>query len=218
MGKKKRDDIASLVAALTAEIPALEPARLSRYLGDIAEWNDRAALVSKQTTTAALGRLVRQSAQLFDFISRYGILSRAAELPAVVDIGSGAGFPGIIWKLLEPDLSVTLVERNSKKATFLERTAVVLKLEGLEVVEADAVEAAFYDRYHSQFGVAVSVAVGAPAELAPMVVGFLNDTGCYCTVRPQRDKRPQTIGKTLSLVATEERDYGRFCLYRKSIA
>ena len=218
MGKKGRDDIATVVAALTAEFPALEEERLSRYLGDIVEWNDRAALVSKQTTAAAIERLVRHSAQLLDFIRRYGILSRAAELPAVVDIGSGAGFPGIIWKLLEPDLSVTLVERNSKKATFLERTAVVLKLEGLEVVEADAVEAAFYDRFHSQFGVAVSVAVGAPAEVAPIAVGFLNDTGCYCTLRPHKDKRPQTIGNTLTLVATEERDYGRFCLYRKSIA
>jgi len=218
MRASNREDITSVVASLTAEFPALEEERLSRYLVDIVEWNDRAGLVSKQTTAAAIENLVRHSAQLLDFISRYGILSRAPELPAVVDIGSGAGFPGIIWKLLEPDLTVTLVERNSKKATFLERAAVVLKLEGLEVVEADAVEAAFYDRFHSQFGVAVSFAVGAPAEVAPKVVGFLNDTGCYCTLRPHKDKRPQTIGKTLTLVATEERDYGRFCLYRKSIA
>jgi 16S rRNA (guanine527-N7)-methyltransferase len=162
--------------------------------------------------------LVRQSAQLLDFIDRYDILSRSPELPTVVDIGSGAGFPGIIWKLLRPGLSVTLVERKSKKATFLERTAVVLKLEGLKVVEADAVEAAVDDRYHSQFGVAVAFAVGAPAEMAPMIVGFLNDSGCYCTVRPHKDKSPPTIGEMLTLVATEERDYGRFCLYRKSIA
>ena len=153
-------DIAYLVATLTAEFPALDSPKLTRYLDDIVEWNDRAALVSKRTIGSALGRLVRQSAQLLYFIKRYGILSPTPDKPTVIDVGSGAGFPGVVWKHLEPELPVTLLDRRSKKVTFLERTAVVLGLEGLEIVEADAAEAAASERFRHQFSIAVSFSVG----------------------------------------------------------
>jgi len=217
MKPKPPADIPSLVASLAADFPVLDKIQLSRYLGDIVDWNDRAGLVSKRTTTISLDRLVRQSVQLLEFITRYAVLPQQATPPSVVDIGSGAGFPGIVWKLVEPTLRVTLVERKPKKATFLERMVSVLGMDGVEVVEGDAVEVAHFDRFRGHFDAATSIAVGAPAAVAHFVEGFLCEGGCYCTMRPRREKRPaETAGKTLVLVATEEQQYGRFSLFRKS--
>jgi 16S rRNA (guanine527-N7)-methyltransferase len=212
-------DIPSLASSLAAEFPALDATQLSQYLGDIVEWNERASLVSKQTTAISLDRLVRQSAQLFEFITRYGVPARGGTPLRVVDIGSGAGFPGIVWKLLEPTLSVTLVERKQRKATFLERTIAVLKLAEVEVVERDAVEVGHFDRFHVHFDVAASFAVGPPEAAAPVVEAFLRAGGSYCTMRPRGERNvPGKIGEATTLIATEEREYGRFLLFRKSAA
>lgn len=216
MTESDRVDISSLVAVLTTEFPAFDSEKLSKYLRDIVEWNDRAGLVSKRSTGAALGRLVRQSAQSLDFIIRYNAFAPQAGAPKIVDVGTGAGFPGVIWKLLTPDMAVTLVERKSKKSTFLRRIAVVLELDGLEVLEADAAEVAANEHYRLQFDVAVSFAVGSPEKVAPLISGLLKENGCYCSLRPHREKNPPvSVGSALSLVATEHLEYGIFCLYRK---
>jgi 16S rRNA (guanine527-N7)-methyltransferase len=51
----------------------------------------------------------------------------------LADVGSGAGFPGIPLKLVEPALEVTLIESNAKKASFLSEAIRELKIEGVEV-------------------------------------------------------------------------------------
>jgi 16S rRNA (guanine527-N7)-methyltransferase len=51
----------------------------------------------------------------------------------LADVGSGAGFPGIPLKLVEPALKVTLIESNAKKASFLSEVIRELKIEGVEV-------------------------------------------------------------------------------------
>jgi 16S rRNA (guanine527-N7)-methyltransferase len=136
----------------------------------------------------------------------------------VVDIGSGAGFPGLVWKLLAPELALTLVDRKRKKVTFLERTCVVLRLNDVEVVEGDAVEVSSYERFRGRFDVAVSLAVGTPAEVARFVEPFLRDGGCYCAVRPlEESAQAPDVGKTLSLSATKEAEHGRFFLFRKTV-
>ncbi len=58
--------------------------------------------------------------------------------PSLADIGSGAGFPGIPIKLWAPDLEVTLIESNHKKATFLREVARVLTLTDIYIQNARA--------------------------------------------------------------------------------
>jgi 16S rRNA (guanine527-N7)-methyltransferase len=52
----------------------------------------------------------------------------------MLDVGSGAGFPAVVIKLLIPDLRLSLVEANSKKVSFLKQVARLLKLDGIEVI------------------------------------------------------------------------------------
>lgn len=54
----------------------------------------------------------------------------------VMDVGSGAGFPGIPLKLIRPDLHMTLVESKRKKVLFLRQAAVKLGLQSIEVINA----------------------------------------------------------------------------------
>ncbi|MBW2152191.1 MAG: 16S rRNA (guanine(527)-N(7))-methyltransferase RsmG [Deltaproteobacteria bacterium] len=74
---------------------------------------------------------------------------------SLLDIGSGAGFPGIPLKILLPDLSVYLVESSRKKANFLRHIIRKLRLEASQVIEDRAEQL----RVETQFRVIVSRAV-----------------------------------------------------------
>jgi 16S rRNA G527 N7-methylase RsmG len=117
---------------------------------------------------------------------------------------------------MRPALDVTLVERRQKKATFLQRAAVVLGLDGVEVVEGDALEVAAYERLSQHFDVATSFALGSPDAVARLVEPFVKTGGHYCTLRPREDAAsPDRIGRALERVGETVSDDGRFCLYRR---
>jgi 16S rRNA (guanine527-N7)-methyltransferase len=215
MSANSPSELQTLVDSVVDECPSLDRASLSRYLGDIVAWNDRIGLVSKRSTLTSLRRLVLQSAQLLDFLGERGVLPADGRL-TVVDIGTGAGFPGVVWKLMEPRLRVTLIERKQKKATFLERTRVALGLEGVEVSQGDAEELGTHTRLAGRFDVAVTFAVGGPRDVARVVEPFLKPAGWYCTVRPLGEQvQPRNIGTSLVLEFAVDKDYGRCSLYRR---
>jgi 16S rRNA (guanine527-N7)-methyltransferase len=87
-------------------------ARLKVYADFLADWNVRHNLVAKSTLPDLWHRHFWDSAQL------------AAHIPAqartLADLGSGAGFPGLVLALLRPELSVTLHEATTKKCAFLQ--------------------------------------------------------------------------------------------------
>jgi 16S rRNA (guanine527-N7)-methyltransferase len=219
MSANPPDKLSDLVGALASEFPQLDSGLLTRYLVDIVQWNERIGLVSRQSTIPSLGRLVRQSVYLYYFIRKSGLQRGDSGRVDVVDVGSGAGFPGLVWKLVAPELGVTLVERKRKKVTFLERACVVLRMQDVEVVEGDAAEISSWERYRGRFAVAVSLAVGPPKAVARCVEPFLRDGGYYCTVRPGTETAPaRAAGRTLVLQAAKETEHGQFQMFRKTTA
>ncbi len=98
-------------------------ARLKRFVGLLTDWNTRHNLVSAKSLEDVWRRHVWDSAQLSAFIP-----PRARSL---VDLGSGAGFPGIVLAILlreRPDFRTVLYEATAKKCTFLRAAAERLDL------------------------------------------------------------------------------------------
>lgn len=86
-------------------------ARLKAYLGLLEDWNSRHNLVSENSLKDAWRRHFLDSAQLAQFIPE--------SAKTLVDLGSGAGFPGLVLAALRPELSVMLCESIRKKCEFL---------------------------------------------------------------------------------------------------
>jgi len=95
-------------------------ARLKAYVGMLGEWNARQNLVSAASLSDVWRRHVWDSAQLADFIP--------PESKSLVDLGSGAGFPGLVLAVLRPGLKVTLTEATAKKCRFLEAAAARMEI------------------------------------------------------------------------------------------
>lgn len=100
---------------------------------------------------------------------------------SVVDVGTGAGFPGVPLRLLEPDFDLTLLDSLGKRVTFLRQTCAQMGLERVEAVHARAEEFAA-DRRES-FDLAVSRAVAALNVLSELTLPLVRVGGSFLAMK-----------------------------------
>jgi 16S rRNA (guanine527-N7)-methyltransferase len=128
---------------------------LDRYLALLTTWNRRINLTGVRDPDE-----IRRK-HFDDSLAVVGHLP--AEAGRLVDVGSGAGFPGAVLALARPDLEVTLVESNQKKAAFLRALVRELSLANV-LVEAERIEALREREGFQPFDVAISRATFAVPE------------------------------------------------------
>jgi 16S rRNA (guanine527-N7)-methyltransferase len=109
--------------------------RLTRYADLLVTWQKRLNLVAPSTIPDLWHRHMLDSAQLYPLVQAAGVVSSQRPL---VDLGSGAGFPGLVLAILGVS-PVLLVESDAKKCAFL-REAVRLSLNGPDRVAGDSVD------------------------------------------------------------------------------
>lgn len=109
-------------------------ARLIRYLQELIRWSAKVNLTALRTETDILCKHFLDSLAAFKVIRPDSGLIRLGPSLRVLDVGTGAGFPGLVLKLHAPELAVTLLEPSQKKAAFLHHIIGLLGLSGVEVV------------------------------------------------------------------------------------
>ena len=106
------------------------------------------------------------------------VRTRSMELQCI-DIGSGAGFPGLPLKIAHPELKLTLLESTGKKVTFLRHMASALKLQGVTFIEGRAEEAAHDEQHRERYDIAVARAVARMSTLAEYCLPFCRIGGRF---------------------------------------
>lgn len=101
----------------------------------------------------------------------------------LVDVGTGAGFPGIVLKILEPSLSLTLVDSLGKRVTWLESLCKALSLDGVRCIHARAEELALEPGFRDGFDVAVSRAVAAFPALCELCLPYVRPGGVFLAMK-----------------------------------
>ena len=100
--------------------------RFVLYLKELIRWNEKMNLTAIETETEIISKHFLDSLAAFKlFDPRPGL--------RILDVGSGAGFPGMILKMQAPDLSVTLLEPSTKKAAFLHHLVGILGVTGVNI-------------------------------------------------------------------------------------
>jgi 16S rRNA (guanine527-N7)-methyltransferase len=114
-------------------------ARLQAYVALVEKWQARVNLISPATLPDIWHRHIRDSAQLVPLLS--------GTAPSIMDIGSGAGFPGLVLAIMT-DSPVTLVESDQKKSIFLQTvirecgvraTVLAQRVEALDPQDVDVI-------------------------------------------------------------------------------
>jgi 16S rRNA (guanine527-N7)-methyltransferase len=97
------------------------------YLELLERWNAKINLTSIRERKAAIQRHFAEPAMAMQLLGGAG--------PVILCVGSGAGIPGLPFKILDPERECVLVEANGRKATFLREVVDALELEDVRVVE-----------------------------------------------------------------------------------
>lgn len=126
--------------------------QFDRYLSLLLEWNQHINLTAITDPVDIQTRLFLDS---LSCVVATGDLSNQS----VVDVGSGAGFPGLPLKILFPRMQLTLLESVAKKARFLEETCQLLALPKVNIVVARAEQIGQNTDYRESFDWAVARAV-----------------------------------------------------------
>jgi 16S rRNA (guanine527-N7)-methyltransferase len=148
---------------LGLDLTPLQVAAFHRYAAELRAWNARFNL------TAITDDDGIQIKHFLDSLSLLKALPPGWGRARLVDVGTGAGFPGLPLKLLCPDLRLTLVEATGKKVTFLQALVDQLRLLGVAVVKARAEDLGQDPVHREQYDLAVARAV---AEL-PVLAEYL---------------------------------------------
>ena len=107
---------------------------------------------------------------------------------AMLDIGSGGGFPGIPLKVLLPKLSVTLIDASRKKVSFLKHIIRTLKLDDIEALHIRAEDLAINPSYINRFDVIISRALSSLNFFVHLALPLLADEGVIIALKGEVDK------------------------------
>ena len=143
---------------------AMDPAGVERllvYLAELMKWSRRVNLVARDTPEAQV-----VETHFLDSLTLLPFLDGAGEVH-LLDVGSGAGFPGLALACVRPDARFTLCEPRQKRVSFLRHVVRTLGLANVEVV-AERVEAHLAD-WPGRFTHITSRAVAEPAAFLPLV-------------------------------------------------
>jgi 16S rRNA (guanine527-N7)-methyltransferase len=147
---------------------------LRAYLELLLRWNSRMNLTSVRDARECVTRHFGESLYLAKFVELEGRL---------LDVGSGAGFPGLALKIVFPKLQVTLLEPVGKKRAFLKEVARACQMGDLVEVRSERLSEFMKQRTKTgqwRFAAATSRAVGRLEELIPEVSECLEEgAGLY---------------------------------------
>ena len=101
----------------------------------------------------------------------------------LIDVGTGAGFPGLPLKILEPTLSVTLLDSLGKRVTWLETVCKALSLDGVACLHARGEEQAHEAGYRDSFDFAVSRAVASLEVLSELCLPYVKVGGRFLAMK-----------------------------------
>lgn len=160
----------SVRSLLGEELLPQQAAAFERYAAELVEWNQRFNLTTI-TDPAAI-----QTRHFLDSLSCWLAL-RKAPPASLIDVGAGAGFPGLALKILRPELRLTLLESTAKKASFLEHVVQVLGLTDVTVLAERAEEAGQAPAHREQYDWAVARAVAPLPVLAEYLLPFVRVGG-----------------------------------------
>ncbi len=126
------------------------------------------------------------------------------ENAAVIDVGTGAGFPGIVLKIARPDIKLVLLDSLNKRITFLNDVIEKLGIENTRAVHFRAEEGAQKAEFREQFDIATARAVAPLNVLSEYCLPYVKSGGVFVSLKgPQASAEIEQAQRAISLLGGE---------------
>lgn len=119
----------------------------------------------------------------------------------IIDVGTGAGFPGIPLKIMFPNLKITLLDSLLKRINFLEEVVAKLNLTDVELIHGRAEDFGKMDEYREKFDIATSRAVANLSSLSEICIPFVKKEGLFISYKSDKlEEELSGVNHVLSLL------------------
>ncbi len=170
------DDLKDCADKFNITITDDELAKFDKYFRLLIEWNEKINLTAITEPHEVAVKHMIDSLSCHDE-------KIFAENAHIIDVGTGAGFPGIPLKIYRPDLKVTLLDSLQKRIKFLDEVIITLGLKDITCVHARAEEGARQKQHREKYDVAVSRAVARLSVLAEYTLPYVKVGGCLVALK-----------------------------------
>lgn len=170
------DEMKKAAEAYGLQLSETQLQQFTRYYELLIEWNEKMNLTAiTEEHEVAVKHMVDSLTVYDETLFHDGV--------SVIDVGTGAGFPGLPLKIFCPEIQLTLMDSLNKRVKFLQTVVNELGLEGVECVHARAEEGARNKKYREQFDIAVSRAVARLPILCEYCLPFVKKGGHFLALK-----------------------------------
>ncbi len=161
------------------ELTELQEKQFKKYYELLIYWNDRINLTAITEYEEVLKKHFEDSISIYKAINM-------EEINSIIDIGTGAGFPGIPIKILFPHIKLTLLDSLNKRIKFLNLLIEELGLKDVETLHGRAEDFGKKSEYREQYDLCVSRAVANLSTLSELCIPFVKVGGKFISYKSEK--------------------------------
>ncbi len=177
--------------------------QFEKYASLLQQWNEKMNLTA---ITDDEGIAVKHFIDSISLLKYYDVKGR------VIDIGTGAGFPGVPLKIMRPDIELTLLDSLNKRLVFLDEVCRQIGISA-ELVHSRAEEGSRKPEYREKFDLAVSRAVANLPALCEYCLPYVKGGGAFISLKgPDAENEIEAAEKAFNILGGKVENSERFFL------
>ena len=191
-------EIVPLCAEFGVELTEDKIKKLNAYGNLLLEWNEKMNLTAIKEPKEVLYK------HFYDCILFFKNV-KVPQNATLIDIGTGAGFPGLVLKIVRPDIEVTLLDSLNKRLVFLNEVINALGLEGIKTLHSRAEDGGKNKLYRERFQIATARAVASMPVLLEYCLPFVTNGGQFVAMKgPSAREEASLCDNALKVLGGEE--------------
>lgn len=191
----------------------------------LTEWNDRINLTSiilpEEIALKHFSDSICVIPYIMKALEKSGKIIEGASMSCIefsmIDIGSGAGFPGIPIKILCPRISLTLLDSTNKKLVFLDEVINALALDQCMTIHSRAEDGARSGDYREKFDVAIARAVSGMPALSEYCLPYVKVGGFFTAMKSNVNEELESADRAIRILGGEVEECHEFLLPESDI-